>query len=247
MMPPGGMVPPGAIQPGAAGPAWTPMEAYGFAWRLVTKRFGAVAVPLVVGFVVLYAILGVFYGGLIVGPQVLVQQGVLDASLAVGATYAGMSGVVIIVILVEAYMLGGFATVALKAVRGQPTAIGDVFSGGRYFLTNFVGLLVFVILFFFGEILCLVPAFIFACGCWAWGYLVVDQGLGGVDALKRSWEMMKGHKMNMFIWMILTFFVNLAGELACLLPLFLISLPMVVTSSAWIYLRIKGEHVPEPT
>jgi len=243
-MPPGAMAPPPG---GAVGPVWTPMEAYSFAWKLVTKRFGAVSVPLVVGFLVLYAIMGVFYGGLIVGPQILVQQGVLDSSLALVATYAGMSIVLVVIIVVEAYMMGGFLTVALKAVRGQPTAIGDVFSGGRYFMRCLVGLIVFVILVAIGEILCFVPAVILLCGCWAWGYLVIDQGMGGVDALKRSWEMMKGHKMNMFIWGLLSILVNLAGELACLLPMLLISMPMIITSSAWIYLRIKGETVPEPT
>ena len=53
-MPPGAMAPPPG---GAVGPVWTPMEAYSFAWKLVTKRFGAVSVPLVVGFLVLYAIM----------------------------------------------------------------------------------------------------------------------------------------------------------------------------------------------
>jgi uncharacterized membrane protein len=200
-----------------------------------------------VGAVVMAAIMGVVYGALIFGPQVLMQQGVLDSSLALAVTYAGMRIVLLVILVVQAYMMGGFHTVALKAVRGQPTSVGDVFSGGKYMLTYFIGLLVQQILTGIGYALCIVPGIMLMCGIWAWGYLVIDQGLGGVDALKRSWEMMKGHKMSVFVWGLLSIVVYVAGELACVLPVLLISMPMIVTSSAWIYLRIKGEHVPEPT
>jgi len=222
------------------------MEAYSFAWKLVTKRFGAVAVPLVVGALVIGAVMGVLYAA-IFAPQVLVEQGIIDGSIALMLTYAAASVMGIVVLVVQAYMMGGFHTVALKAVRGQPTAVSDVFSGGRYMLTYFVGLLVQQIVIGIGYMLCIVPGIMLLCGLWAWGFLVIDQGLGGVDALKRSWEMMKGHKMSVFIWGLLSIVVYVAGELACVLPVLLISMPMIVTSSAWIYLRIKGETVPEPT
>ena len=241
------MVPPGAIQPGGAGPVWTPMEAYAFAWKLVTKKFGAVAVPLVVGALVMVTLMGVVYAAVILGPQILVEQGLIDGSLALVLTYASMSVLILVVLVIQSYMLGGFHTVALKAVRGQPTSVGDVFSGGKYMLTYFIGLLVQQILTAIGYALCIVPGVMLICGIWAWGYLVIDQGMGGVDALKRSWEMMKGHKMNVFIWGLLSILVYVAGELACVLPVLLISMPMIIISSAWIYLRIKGESIPEPT
>jgi uncharacterized membrane protein len=176
-----------------------------------------------------------------------VQQGVVDGSLALILTYASIGGLSLIVLIVQSYMMGGFITVALKAVRGQPTAIGDVFSGGRFFVAFLVGNIVQQILVGIGYVLCFVPGIILILGLWAWGYLVVDQGMSAVDALKKSWEMMKGHKMAMFVWGLLSICVYVAGELACVLPVLLISLPMLITSSAWIYLRLKGEVVPEPT
>ena len=247
--PPGGMVPPGGIIPagGGASPAWTPTEAYSYAWTLVTKRFGQVAVPIVIGGLVTGLIVGVLYAIFVFVPQMLVQQGVLDSSL--GGIIAGVSmslwGVLYLGVL--SYMLGGFHTVALKAVRGQPTAAGDVFSGGKYMLTCFVGLIVFEIVTGIGYLLCVVPGVILACGLWFWAFCVVDQGLGGVDALKRSWEMTKGLKMNIFVFFLLSIVVYIAGYIACVLPVLLISAPMILVASAWIYLRLKGEPIPAVT
>ena len=62
-----------------------------------------------------------------------------------------------------------------------------------------------------GSILCLVPGIIVGLGISQYSYLVVDQGLGGVDALKKSWEMTNGHKMNLFLFGLLAFLVVIAG------------------------------------
>jgi uncharacterized membrane protein len=244
MMPPGAMVPPPG---GGVGPIWTPMEAYSFAWKVVTKRFATAALPLVVGWLVMALIFGVVYGGTILGPQMLVQQGVVDGSMALVLTYASIGGLSLIIVVVQAYMMGGILTVTLKAARGQPTAVGEIFAGGRFFVPFLVGIIAQQILVGIGYVLCFVPGVILLLGLWAWGYIVVDQGMGAVDALKKSWEMMKGHKMAMFVWGLLSILVYVAGELACVLPVLLISLPMVFISSAWIYLRLKGEVVSEPT
>jgi uncharacterized membrane protein len=240
MVPPGGIIPAGG---GGASPTWSPTEAYSYAWTLVTKRFGQVAVPIVIGGVVTGLIVGVLYALFVFAPQMLVQQGVVDSSIAAVLTLLASSVFGICYLAVLSYMLGGFHTVALKAVRGQPTTASDAFSGGKYMLTCFVGLIVFEIVTGIGYLLCVVPGVILACGLWFWAFCVVDQGLGGVDALKKSWEMTKGQKMNIFVFFLLSIVVYIAGYIACVLPVLLISAPMILVASAWIYLRLKGEPI----
>ena len=240
------MMPPGAIGPTGASPLWTPMDAIGFGWKVVTKRFSTVAIPLAVGFLV-YAVLAngmSFAGGLVVG--FATERGLLDATFAPIASMS-VSGVSAIVsFLVGSFMFGGLTSTALKAARGQPTAVGDVFSGGRYMVPYLVALIVYTIAVSIGTLLCLVPGAILVVGLSFHGCLIVDQGLGGVDALKKSWEMTKGHRLNIFLFNILGFFVVVAGGLACGLGALLISIPLLFVAIAWIYLRVKGEAVPEP-
>lgn len=62
-----------------------------------------------------------------------------------------------------------------------------------------------------GCIFLIVPGIIIALGLSMSTYLAVDTDLGPVDALKKSWEMMKGHKWEYFVfglsflgWILLT-------------------------------------------
>jgi uncharacterized membrane protein len=47
--------------------------------------------------------------------------------------------------------------------------------------------------------------------------------------------------MNIFIFWLISLVVVIAGELACFLPVLLISYPMIILASAHMYLSLKGE------
>jgi uncharacterized membrane protein len=226
---------------------WTPMEALSFGWNVVSKRFATVALPLAVGFLAnaILANLVSVGGGAVVG--VLADRGVIDRSVApiASMSVSGFGGLVSF--LVASYMLGGITNTALKAARGQPTSFGDPFSGGPFFVQFLVALIVGGIASAIGFALCIVPGVILALGISLQAYLIVDQGLSGVDALKKSWEMTKGQRLNIFLFGVLAVVVYLAGILACVLGALLVSAPVLMVAFAWVYLRIKGEPVPEPT
>jgi uncharacterized membrane protein len=235
-----------AMGAGAVGPAWTPMEALGFGWNVVTKRFGAVAVPIAIG-VIVYAIPSYivnFAASFTI--SLLDQRGVIDHTLAPVATLSASGLGFILSLVIGSYMAGGICNVSLKAARGQPAAVGDVFAGGRYFVQFLVAMILFSIAYAIGLVLCVVPGVIVGLGLCLYGSIIVDQDVSGVDALKKSWEMTKGHRVNLLIFGIICFFVYLAGFLACVFGAFLVSVPVIAVALAWIYLRIKGEAVPEP-
>jgi uncharacterized membrane protein len=177
----------------------------------------------------------------------LSERGVIERDFADIVRFASIGAGSVIYLFVMSYMLGGLVTTALKAARGQPTSFADVFSGGRFFVPILVASIVFSIAYTVGLLLCFVPGIIVALGLCLFPVLIVDQGLTGVDALKRSWEMTKGHRLNILLYGVVGFFVILAGELACFVPMFLISYPLLMVGGAWMYLRIKGEVVPQPT
>jgi uncharacterized membrane protein len=147
----------------------------------------------------------------------------------------------VINLVVGSYIGGGIASFALKVVRGQPVQFGDVFAGGPYFGRMFVAALLAGIGVLLGMALCVVPGVILALGISQYQYLVVDQGLSGVDALKKSWEMTQGHKLNIFIYGLLAIGVVIAGYIACFVGALLVSAPVLVLAAAYIYLCIKGE------
>ncbi|HTQ07795.1 MAG TPA: hypothetical protein VMI54_28265 [Polyangiaceae bacterium] len=245
--PPGGYGPPGAIVPGAgAGPAWTPLEAIGFGWNVVMKHYAAIALPIVVGMLI-YAIPtdsayfgGAFAIGMFDNPPSVARDAIPLMSGALA------SGVLVVALLIGSFIFAGMLSLALKAARGQPTSFGDVFAGGPLFVQFFVGSLLFGIAYTLGAVLCIVPGIFVAIAFSLFPFLIIDQGLSGVDALKQSWEMTKGHRLNIFLFWIVAMFVYLLGSLACGLGALFISAPVIYVAMAWVYLRIKGEAVPQP-
>jgi uncharacterized membrane protein len=230
---------------GAPGGAWSPTDAWGFAWNVVIKRFGAVALPIAVGLLIAGLPGGIVYGGVMFMVQTMASEIEPDALPLV--TSAGMGLSALLFWLIGAYMAGGFTTLALKAARGQPTSFGDLFSGGRFLGRFLVAGIVGGIAVGIGSLLCVIPGYIVAYGISLASFLIVDQDMAPVDALKRSWELTKGHKVNIFIFHLIGIAVVLAGYLACIIGVYLVSIPMMLIGATYIYLRIKGENPPAPT
>lgn len=203
------------------------------------KNFAGISLPLATASFVLVLPIGIIAGLM----QVLMgfAVDVVDPSfmgLFFGLLYLGVGAVTL---LTSAFLAGGIAEFALKVARGQTPEFGDVFAGGKYFGSMFVGWLGFFVATAIGFALCIVPGYLLQLGLWPFAFIIVDQRLGGVDALKKAWEMTKGHKMSIFIFMLLNIVVMFAGELACFVGMLLVSYPMIFLASAHMYVTLKGE------
>lgn len=144
-------------------------------------------------------------------------------------------------LLIGSFIAGGVVNFGLKVARGQQVAFGDVFSGGKYFGSMLIAGFCVQVVSVIGFMLCIVPGVIVSLGLCMYGFLIVDQGVGGIDALKRSWELTNGHKMNLFIFGLLAVGVVIAGVLACGIGVLLGSYPVLVVGASYVYLRLKGE------
>jgi uncharacterized membrane protein len=126
----------------------------------------------------------------------------------------------------------GCSWVYLKAVRGEPFRVQDIFfayqSFGNILLAN---VLVFLIVGA-GFIMLIVPGIIFACKLSFVPYLVMDEKMEAVDAVRKSWNMTSGHTGTIFLMGIVSFFVALGG-LIC----FIIG---IIPASIWISLAFAA-------
>ena len=137
----------------------------------------------------------------------------------------------------------GMAIVGMRIVRQQELNIENMFDGFKQFGDALVAFLLIGILVFFGVILFIVPGIILALGLSMTMYIVAEEPhLGATDAMKRSWELMDGYKVDYFILGLK--FMGLA--LLCILTLgigFLFLFPYVQITTARYFLilnRIKG-------
>jgi uncharacterized membrane protein len=114
----------------------------------------------------------------------------------------------------------GTSWVFLKAARGEPFRVQDIFfayqSFGNILLAN---ILVFLIVGA-GFVMLIIPGIIFACKLAFVPYLVMDEKMEATDAVRKSWNMTRGHAGTIFLMGITSFFVGLCGLIFFIIGVF---------------------------
>ena len=77
------------------------------------------------------------------------------------------------------------------------------------------------------------------------GFLVIDRGLGPIQALKESHRITRGYKWPLFLLCLLLVLINVAGVLALIVGL-LVSAPVSLLALTHAYRVLSGGAVPRP-
>lgn len=162
------------------------------------------------------------------------------ATLVVYGIISALLGSVAVGALVLGHLSVGLALWSLKISRGQDASIENLFGGFKNIVSPLVAYLLFVVAIVFGIFFLIIPGIVLALGLSQTFYILADDSeRDGFQALKDSWNMMKGHKTTYFM-MHLRFF--LLGIL-CLFTLgigFFFLAPYVAVANANFYLAING-------
>lgn len=153
---------------------------------------------------------------------------------------AGMLGLMLVILLVF-FVLGVVTQAAediywLRILRGQKDDLGFSFQVGKYLLPIAVAQILVGLGTFAGMILCLVPGVILAVGWSFVGIVAVDKNLGYVDAVKASWRLTDGYKLEIFLLYLISALLVFAGLLLCV-GVF-VALPVVQGAFAATYVRL---------
>ena len=172
----------------------------------------------------------------------------LLGGLMVGA--AGMLGAllgpfsILAVMAVNAPLTLGTSIFYLKAIRGGKAEVTDLFQGFRQFPGAFVLLFLQSLFIFLWSLLLVIPGIMKAYSYAMSFYILADHPeLSANEAMKRSAEMMKGHRLQLFGlqlsyigWVILCFFTfGLAN---------LYMMPYMSAAIAGFYLGRSGNSMP---
>jgi len=129
----------------------------------------------------------------------------------------------------------------LRAARGDKLEIKDMFAVFQnYWHAVLANLLVGVIILI-GVIFLIVPGIIFACKLAFVPYLVVDRKMETIEAVKKSWEMTRGHAVTVFLMGLLAIPIILLG-LICLVVGVIPAAMWVQTAFASLYHAVSLEE-----
>jgi uncharacterized membrane protein len=107
--------------------------------------------------------------------------------------------VIIYVIIYQVVELG-LLSITLDFRDGKSPEIEDLFSNYRLFLKYFAASIIYGLMVAIGFILLIVPGIYLALKYTFYGYLIVDKGLGPIEALKESGRMTEGAKKDLFVF-----------------------------------------------
>lgn len=134
----------------------------------------------------------------------------------------------------------GMAIYFLKIARGQAADYNDLFSGGPYFVRILLASLLFVVIFYVGLALCIVPGVILGLMFSQFYYLVLDRGVAVLDAFRQSKDLTNGNKVTLFLIQLAAMGICLVAMIPCGLGL-LVAGPFFALMYPVIYLTITGQ------
>ena len=142
-------------------------------------------------------------------------------------------------IVVSMFVGLGLTTFSLRAhdnING--VQIADLWNPGPFW--RFVGAhILTVIAIALGFLALIVPGIILSMGLAFVPYLVVDRGLGPIEAIKESWRITKGHKWQLLLLFLALLGINLLGILALIIGIF-VTVPITMLAFAHAYRTLNS-------
>ena len=183
------------------------------------------------------------------GYSALLTLSVILINLGVSMT-ANISVVIygVFYVLLSLVLMVGLYWTFLAIARRQEVSFGMLFSAFSDYVRTWLAVVLVSIVSMIGFVLLIVPGVIVSIGLWMTFYILRDEpGLSVVDAMKKSWTMMQGHKMEFFLLNLSFFGWAILGAVTFVGIFFVI--PYVMTAVARFYDKLKGlqgTSVPAP-
>ena len=156
--------------------------------QLMGKKKNAAIMVLI--FIIIEGILGAIVNALFPG-KTFVIQGMLVKQTSTVAS--------ILELAISVFLGLGMNSYFMKIARGEEADIMDLFSKGNLFLKAFITAILTGLAIFGGTLLLVIPGIMLAFGYSMISYIYIDNpDIGIVEVMKKSREMMKGHKWQFF-------------------------------------------------
>lgn len=153
-----------------------------------------------------------------------------------------LATVVPLLVALVIFLWCGIWKTAFKQLRGEPTGVADLFTGGDIFLRLLGAIILMGVIVSVCAIFCFFPGLIAAGLLFFTVPLIVGGNMGVVDAMSASFRATKGNWLMFALFAFVVALLAAAGQLACYIGL-LATYPLQFTIAAVAYrdvFRIQG-------
>ncbi|VVB64462.1 Uncharacterised protein [uncultured archaeon] len=195
-------------------------EAVLFGWNTLKKNFGF------------------FLGMLAIVVAINLLVGLVMSSFSEEAPKVLVIGVSAISWMLDLLISMGVIKITLKFCDQERTTYRDLFSAYRLLLNYLVGSIVYGIMVAIGFVFLIVPGVYLAVKYQFYDYLIVDKGMGPIEAIKRSGVLTEGVKWNLVLFWLALVGINILGMLALGVGL-IATVPVSWLANAYVYRRLQ--------
>lgn len=132
----------------------------------------------------------------------------------------------IIATLLNVFLMLGATRIGLNLVSGKAFDVGMLFSGGRWLLKGLIAHYIYWIMVVCGLVLLIFPGIYLAIRFGMYQNAIVDRNMGVIDAFKYSSRITQNNRLELFVIMLFTIGIVIAGCFAFLVGL-LFAYPMI--------------------
>lgn len=194
-------------------------DAVSFGWNAMKTNLGFF-IP---------AVLILWVAGAIPGGIQSMSMYMSSAAAALWSALFGLVGFVVSLFVTMAQI-----RIGLKFCSGEKADFPDLVSDYRRFLDFLIGSILFGLIVLGGLILLIIPGIYWAVRYHFYGYLILDQGMSPVDAIKRSGQLTRGVWWHLFGFWLAIFGIAFLGLIACCVGL-LFAIPVMIVATAYVY------------
>jgi uncharacterized membrane protein len=195
-------------------------EAVLFGWNTLKKNFGF------------------FLGLLVVVAAINLLVGLVMSSFSEEAPKALVVTVSVISWILDLLISIGVIKITLKFCDNEPATYRDLFSAYRLLLNFLVGSIVYGIIVAIGLVFLIIPGIYLAVKYQFYDYLIVDKGMGPLEAIKRSGVLTEGVKRNLVLFWLVLVGINILGMIALGVGL-IATIPVSWLANAYVYRRLQ--------
>jgi uncharacterized membrane protein len=151
----------------------------------------------------------------------------------------------LIALVVSATLCLGLFRIYLRFRDGEKPVFENLFDGIARAHTWIAATIVAGVAIIMGLVLLIVPGVIMMLRLWLVGFVLVDEKIGPIDAIQRSWDVTRGHTLDLLLFFILLCGLNLLGAL-CLGVGLLVTVPISGLALAHVYRLLKPKPLEQP-
>ncbi len=193
-------------------------EAIRFGWKTVQAAFAFILLTLALAFIV----------------PIVIKTGAERVFHHDGQVFL----ITLVSWLVTATFCLGLAKIYLRYRDGEKPIFENLFDGVARAHIWFASALIADVAIVMGLFLLIVPGVIMMLRLWMVGFVLVDERTGPIDAIQRSWDITRGHTMDLLVLFIALLGLNILGA-CCLGVGLLVTMPISGLALAHVYRELK--------